>query len=162
MGDGGYAGATAVLRILGCGVAATFLAAVFAFALLSVRMYRSLITINAAMVVLAVVLCTVLIPGQGARGAAIATLSLEVALACAYALALFRARHDLRPRLGTAARTVVALGLAFAVAFAAPLSPLLAAAAGSATLAVAVVALHAAPRELWAALRRTAVVSPPE
>jgi len=158
MGDGGYSGASAVLRILGCGVAATFLASVFAFALLSLRMYRSLITINAGMVVLAVVLCSVLIPSHGARGAAITTLSLEVALACAYALALFRAHRELLPRLGTAARTLVALALAFAVALGPPLSPLLAAAAGSGMLAVAVVVLRAAPRELWEALRQTAAL----
>ena len=158
MGGAGYAESGGVLRILGAGVLATFLAAVFAFALLAVRMYRELIAVNAGMVALAVVLCATLIPADGARGAAIATLSLEVVLACAYAAALFSAHRELRPELGLAARTSVALALAFAVELVAPVSSLPAAAVGSVTLAVAVIALRAVPRELAQALRQPAEV----
>lgn len=157
MGGGGYAGSAVVLRILGAGVPATFLAAVFAFALLALGMYRSLIAINAGMVVLAVALCGTLIPSHGAHGAAISTLSLELVLAGAYAAALFRAHPELRPALGVPLRMIVALAVAYAIALVAPLSSLLAAAVGTAVLAAAVVALRAVPRELIEALRRTQI-----
>lgn len=156
MGGPGYAGSAVVLRILGCGVIATFLAAVFAFALLALRMYRTLIILNAAIVALAVVLCTTLIPAHGAQGAAIVTLSLEVTLASAYAAALFRAQRELRPGLALAPRIAAALALAFAAALAVPLPSVPAAAVGSAVLAIAVVVLRAVPHELVRALRRPA------
>lgn len=156
MGGASYAGSATVLRILGCGVIATFLAAVFCFALLALRMYRTLIILNAGVVVLAVVLCTTLIPAHGAQGAAIATLSLEVVLASAYATALLRSHRELRPELAMATRITVALALAFVAALAVPLSSLPAAGVGSAVLAVAVVALRAVPRELVQAVRRPA------
>lgn len=154
MGGSSYHGSGEVLRILGAGVIATFLAAVFAFALLSLRMYGALIAINAGMVALAVALCVLLIPADGAKGAAIATLSLEVLLATSYATALFANHPELRPRLAMAGRIALALVIAFAAALAAPLSSLLAAATGSAVLAVAVVALRAFPRELRDAFRQ--------
>jgi O-antigen/teichoic acid export membrane protein len=157
MGGEQYAASAGVLRILGAGVLATFVAAVFAFALLAVRMYRELIAVNSGMVVLAVVLCATLIPAHGARGAAIATLSLEVVLACAYAATLLLSHRELRPELGMAARMLLALGIAFAAADLLPVSSLLAAAVGSAVLVVAVVALRAVPHELVQALRRPQV-----
>jgi O-antigen/teichoic acid export membrane protein len=160
IGGGEYASSATVLRILGAGVPATFLAAVFAFAMLALRSYRTLIVINAAMVALAVVLCVTLIPTHGAQGAAITTLSLEVTLAATYGVALFGRHPKLRPELGMAARITLALTLAFAVALLAPVASLLAVAAGSGTLALAVVALRAVPRELLAALRRTAGGAP--
>jgi len=155
MGGGGYSGSVTVLRILGPGVIATFLAAVFLFALLSLRLYRRLIAINAGMIVLAVVLAVTLIPAHGAQGGAVVTLTLEVVLASSYATALFLAHPELRPQLATAARILVALGVAFAVALLLPVPSVAAAAAGSAVLAVAVVALRAFPRELIDALRRS-------
>jgi O-antigen/teichoic acid export membrane protein len=154
MGGSGYAGSGTVLRILGPGVIATFLAGVFLFALLAVRMYRPLIAINAGMIALAAALCATLIPAYGAQGAAIVTLSLEVVLASAYATALFVGHPELRPDLGLAGRIALAIAIAFAVALAVPLSSLLAAAAGTAALAVAVLALRALPRELLDALRQ--------
>lgn len=153
MGGAEFAGSSEVLRILGAGVVATFLSAVFAYAMLALRMYRALITVNAGMVVLAVALCCVLIPAYGARGAAITTLSLEVALASAYATSLLVTHRELRPALGMAGRIIVALALAFSVALIAPLSSLLAAVTGATVLAVAVVGLRAFPRELLHILR---------
>jgi O-antigen/teichoic acid export membrane protein len=151
-----------VLRILGTGVIATFLATVFAFGLLALRMYRTLIILNAGMVALAVVLCALLIPAYGAQGAAISTLSLEVVLAIVYAVALFRAHPELLPASEMAARIAAALSLAFAAALLVPFSSLPAAAIGSAVLAAAVVALRAVPSELLHALRRPAEVGDAE
>lgn len=154
LGGHGYAGSGDVLRILGAGVAATFLSMVFGFALLSVRMYRTLIAINAAAVALAVLLCVTLIPAHGAHGAAIVTLSLEVVLATANGVALVVTHPELRPELAMPMRIAAALAGAFAVALLVPLSSVLAALAGSATLAVTVFAFRAFPREFTQALLR--------
>jgi O-antigen/teichoic acid export membrane protein len=153
LGGPGYAASAGVLRILGAGVVATFLAAVFAFELLALRRYRALITINACMVALAAVLCITLIPADGARGGAFVTLSLEVVLAAAYGATLMLTQPELRPDLGLPTRMIVALGAAFSAALLAPLSSLLAAVAGTLVLVLAVVALRAVPRELLQALR---------
>jgi O-antigen/teichoic acid export membrane protein len=155
MGGSGYPGSVGVLEILAPGVIATFLSGVFLFTLLSLRMYRTMITINAVMIVLAVVLCALLIPAYGATGAATVTLSLEVVLACSCGVALFVSHPQLRPVLGTPARIVIALALAYTLALLVPLAPVFAAAAGSALLAVLVIALRVVPRELWAALRQS-------
>lgn len=154
IGGSGYPGAATALRILGAGVIATFLSAVFAITLLSVGAYRVLIAISAAMIALAVVLCAILIPPHGARGAAIVTLALEATLACAYATALIALHPDLRPRLALAARIAAALAVAFAVALAVPLSSALSAAMGTAVLVVAALALRALPLDLLRAARR--------
>lgn len=153
LGGPGFPGAAAVLRILGAGVIATFLAAVLAMTLLTLRAYRSLIAIGAAMVVLAVLLCAVLIPAHGAEGAAVVTLTLEVVLASTYGAVLSLMHPDLRPPLAGAARIVAALALGFAAALLPPLSPVPAALAGTAVLAVAAAALGALPVELRDALR---------
>lgn len=154
IGGPGYPGAATVLRILGAGVIATFLSAVFAIVLLSLRAYRTLIATSASMVALAIVLCAVLIPAHGARGAAFVTLTLEVTLACAYAIALFATHPELRPQLALTARIAAALALGFAAAIFAPVSSLAAAAIGTAVLAGAALALRAVPLELRDAARR--------
>jgi O-antigen/teichoic acid export membrane protein len=154
IGGPGYPGAATALRILGAGVIATFLSAIFAVTLLSLRAYRVLIAISTGMVVLAVVLCAILIPPDGARGAAIVTLSLEAALACAYATALMAGHPELRPQLAIAGRIAIALALSFGVALAVPVSSALAAAIGTAVLAAAALALRALPPDLLRAARR--------
>jgi O-antigen/teichoic acid export membrane protein len=160
MGGGGYSGSATVLGILGAGVTATFLAAVFAFALLAVRMYRALIVLNAGVVALAIVLCAALIPAYGARGAAIASLTLEVVLATAYALTLLSTHPELRPTLGVTARTLVALAVAFVVALVLPVSSALSAVIGSTVLAIAIVPLRVVPRELLDIVRLRANAEP--
>jgi O-antigen/teichoic acid export membrane protein len=153
IGGPGFPGAATVLRILGTGVIATFIATVFAMTLLSLRAYRLLIATAVAMVALAIILCAVLIPSHGARGAAVVTLTLEVVLACAYGAILCIAHRELRPRLAPLARIALALALGFGAALAAPVSSAPAALIGSAVLAAAAVALQAVPVELLQALR---------
>jgi O-antigen/teichoic acid export membrane protein len=154
IGGPGYHGAATVLRILGAGVIATFLWVVFSVTLLSLRAYRVLITTSSAMVALAIVLCALLIPAHGARGAAIVTLTLEVTLALAYAIALVARERSLAPTLALPARILAALAIAFAAALAAPVSSLPSALIGTVVLALAALALRALPVELAAALRR--------
>jgi O-antigen/teichoic acid export membrane protein len=153
IGGAGFPGSATVLRILGAGVIATFVAAVFAMTLLALRSYRLLIGVSAAMVVLAVVLCAVLVPPHGARGAAIVTLSLEVVLACVYGATLSVAHRELRPELANLARIALAVALGFAAALAVPVSSVPAALIGTAVLAVAAASLRVLPVELLHALR---------
>jgi len=154
LGGSGYPGSATVLTILGCGIGATFLAAVFAFGLLSLRMYRALVIINAGMVVLAAGLCVALIPAYGAQGAAFVTLTLEVVLALAYAVTLFRRHPEMRPRPDRAARILCALAPAFALGLLVPLPAALAALAAALMLTLAAALLRAVPPELVGALRQ--------
>jgi O-antigen/teichoic acid export membrane protein len=153
LGGPKYPGAGDVMRILGAGIGATFLVALFTLAMLSQQMFRRLIAINATILALSILLCVLVIPDHGARGGAIVTVSLEVTLACTYAITLFASHPEMRPELGRAGRIVLALGVAFAAALAAPVSSLLSAVIGTAVLAAAVAALRAAPPELLDALR---------
>jgi O-antigen/teichoic acid export membrane protein len=153
LGGPKYPGAGEVMSILGGGVGFSFLLSLFAFAMLSLQMFRALIVSSACVVALSIVLSALLIPAHGADGGAIVTVTLEVTLATAYAVALFGSHPQLRPALARSGRILLALAVAFAAALATPVSSLPSALIGSAVLAVAVVALRAAPPELLAAAR---------
>jgi O-antigen/teichoic acid export membrane protein len=153
LGGPQYPGAGEVMRILGAGVGATFLLAVFAYALLSQHMLRAMIVINVAILALSILLSVLLIPGHGARGGAVVTVSLEGTLACLFGGTLFVAHPELRPGVGRLARILAALALAFTVALAAPVSSLASAVIGSVVLAIAVALLRAAPPEMMDAIR---------
>ncbi|MGD0385700.1 MAG: hypothetical protein ABSB73_06140 [Solirubrobacteraceae bacterium] len=153
LGGSKYPGAGEVMRILGAGIGGTFLIALLAFAMLSLQMFRPLITINAAILAFAILLSVLVIPGNGARGGAFVTVSLEGTLAFTYAVTVFVTHPELRPSLGRSARIVLALAVAFVVALAVPVSSLLSAVIGTAVLALAVAALRAAPPELLDAVR---------
>jgi O-antigen/teichoic acid export membrane protein len=85
-----------VLRIQGIALAATFLAATWGYALLSLRRYRALMLVNALALAITVTLTLVLAPGHGAKGAAISMTVTEVCLALGYAVALMGRRPDFR------------------------------------------------------------------
>lgn len=114
--DGGPA--VPVLRLLGVGIVATFLVASLGFVLLSLRLYKELILCNAGAFGLSIVLSLILVPEDGAQGAGIVTMVLELTLASAYAVALTVRRPDLRPpvwvlpRLGAAYALGLGAGLA--------------------------------------------------
>jgi O-antigen/teichoic acid export membrane protein len=142
------------LQIMGVGIIATFLVAIWAFALLTLRLYRELIVVNAIVVVLAVVLCVLLIPSHQANGAGVVTATLEVTLAAAYVAVLAYRRPDLRPSLRGVPRVAFALALGFAMAAILPVHPVLAVIAGALAMFVALLALGALPAEFLQALRR--------
>ncbi|HUH80582.1 MAG TPA: oligosaccharide flippase family protein [Solirubrobacteraceae bacterium] len=143
-----------VLQILGAGILGTFLVATWSFALLTLRLYRELIVINGAAVLLAVLLSVLLIPAHAADGAAVTTVTLEIALALAYGVVLSIRRPELRPSLGQLPRVALALGVSFAVAVVIPVSSLVAVVVGVAVLACSLLALRAVPHEFLHAIRR--------
>jgi O-antigen/teichoic acid export membrane protein len=103
--------AAAVLRIQGLAVMGTFVAIACTFPLLSLRRHRELLLANAFGLVVTLVLALSLVPVLEARGAAIATLGAELALASTVTLMLRRARSDLRLPL-SAVPVAFAAGLA--------------------------------------------------
>jgi O-antigen/teichoic acid export membrane protein len=143
-----------VLQILGVGLVGTFLVATWSFALLTLRLFRDLIIVNAVVVVLAVALSAALIPSHQARGAGVVTATLELALAGAYAAVLSYRRPELRPSLRRVPRVLLAFAAAFTVAAIVPLSSVLAVAVGTAVLLPCLLALGALPAEFLQALRR--------
>ncbi|MBA3807486.1 MAG: oligosaccharide flippase family protein [Solirubrobacterales bacterium] len=142
------------LQIMGAGIIATFLVAIWSFALLTLRLYRELILVNGGVVALAVALSVLLIPSHQASGAAVVTASLEVVLAGAYVLVLARRRPDLRPSLRGVPRVGLALAAGLGVAAILPVHPLIAVAAGGLTMLAGLLALGALPAEFLQALRR--------
>jgi O-antigen/teichoic acid export membrane protein len=149
-----YHASIAVLEILGIGVVGTFLVATWSFALLTLRLYRELITINAIVVVLGIALSLVLIPAHEANGGGVVTATLELMLAACYAAVLHRRRPELRPSLALVPRVVLAFAIAFAVAFAVPVSSVFSLAAGTVVLFACLIVLGALPAEFLQALRR--------
>jgi O-antigen/teichoic acid export membrane protein len=118
----GFKPAVSVLQIQGLALITSFMVAVFGSLLLSLRLYRSLLTANGIAVAVATILSVALIPGLGARGAAIAPTAAEACLAVAYAWSLFRARPGLRVSLRLLPRVAFATAVGLGVAYALPIS----------------------------------------
>lgn len=143
-----------ILQILGVGIIGTFLVATWSFALLTLRLYRDLIVVNALTVVLAVVLSVLLIPSHQARGAGVVTATLEITLAGAYAAVLCYRRPELRPSLQQLPRVALALAVAFAVGALIPVYSAIAVVVASVVLFACLLAFGALPAEFLQALRR--------
>jgi O-antigen/teichoic acid export membrane protein len=143
-----------VLQILGAGILGTFLVATWSFALLTLRLYRELIVINGAAVLLAILLSVLLIPAHAANGAAVTTATLEIALALAYGVALSIRRPELRPSLSQLPRIALAFAVSFAVAAVIPVYSLVAVIVGVALLGCLLLALRVVPHEFLHAIRR--------
>jgi len=101
-----------VLQIQGLALMGTFIAASLSFPLLALNRYRAVMYANATGLVATIAIGAALIPSLGARGGAIATVGGEVTLAIVYAVALRKARPDLRLPLGAVPVAAVAGGVA--------------------------------------------------
>jgi O-antigen/teichoic acid export membrane protein len=145
--------AVSVLRLLAIGMPATYVVATLGFALLSTRLYRELIVANGIALGLAVLLSAVLIPAEGADGAAIVTATLELVLAASYCVLLMRARPDLTVLSARMVRIAAAAALALGVALLLLSSPVPAAVAATAAYGAALLAMRAVPAEIGEALR---------
>jgi O-antigen/teichoic acid export membrane protein len=150
----GFGPSIPVLRLQGLAVVTSFLVATWAFGLLSLKMYRQLLVSNAIAAAVAAAGTFALVPVSGARGAAIATLASEAALALAYVVALVRAQPRLRPSLSTVWRVLPAAALGVAVALLVPGPAIALAILSSLVFAGAAYALGAVPPELINALLR--------
>ncbi|HVL97125.1 MAG TPA: oligosaccharide flippase family protein [Solirubrobacteraceae bacterium] len=154
-----FDGAEPVLRLHAVALLFSFLAAPAGYALLSLRRHqrgqrRGVHDQDLAMAALAI-----LVPVDGARGAAVATVIGEAVLAGSGALLVARSGHRLR--IAKAPRIVLAAAVALAPGLVLPALP--AAALGLAIFVGALLALRAVPDELLDEVRRrrAATVPPP-
>jgi O-antigen/teichoic acid export membrane protein len=102
--------AASVLAVQGIALAAMFVSLVWANALLSLGLYRLILVVNMATLVLNGVLVSVLVPLDGARGAAIGTALAEIAAAVLQGLAVVHGRPQLRPSLRNVPFVAIAAG----------------------------------------------------
>jgi O-antigen/teichoic acid export membrane protein len=150
IGGAAFRPAVPVLALQGVGLGAMFVSVVWGNGLLSLGLYRQILAISVAALLLNAALVAALIPLDGSRGAAIGTACAEIVAAIVQALAVARGRPKLRP----SARIVPRVALAAAVACAPlALSPLgvptiVALILSSALFAGALLALRAFPAEL--------------
>jgi O-antigen/teichoic acid export membrane protein len=142
-----FGGAIPVLRIQGLALAASFVAAPWGFALLSLGREHTLMWVNVLGVGAAAAVGAVLIQADGARGGALATVLGEAGLMVAFGIALARARPALTPALWPLARPLLAGGVG-ALAFLLPVPAVPMALAGLAayTLVLAVLGGLPSPR----------------
>lgn len=116
LGGSDFDGAVPALQILAFAIMATFLAAAWGTALITLRAQRNLFWATALGVGVGLALTLVLAPTDGAVGTAVAVLVGEAVRALATGAALVRVQPDLRPRLAVVPKLFVALGLAGSVA----------------------------------------------
>jgi O-antigen/teichoic acid export membrane protein len=112
VGGSEFLPAVPVLRLQAVALLGGFIAATWSYALLSLRMHRSLLIVTAAALVVSVGLSVALVPSLGARGASIASAACEIVVALGYLLALVRAHAHLRPSFVVAPRVALAAGAA--------------------------------------------------
>src|SRR5207248_1229654 len=107
--------AASVLRIQSLVVAMSFISTASAFALLSIRRYRPLMIASLSALVVNVVLALALVPALGARGASLADVLTETAVAVGLTATLARAMPRRRIDLSFLPATALACGLSLSV-----------------------------------------------
>jgi O-antigen/teichoic acid export membrane protein len=150
--------ATAVLRIQGAGVVATFVAAAAAFPLLGLRRTRALLLANLGALITVTTLTLTLAPRLGAQGAALAAVATEALLATASTVALTRASGPALP-LREVPLTLALGAAALALGWAAGVHPLVQATAGLLSFAALLKLTRRFPPELAELLRRRTVAA---
>lgn len=148
VGGSKFAAAAPVLRIQGAAMIASFMVAGWSFALLSLKLYRGLLGVNAVALVVSCALTLVLASTYGATGSATATLCGETTLALGSVIALVRGHPDLRPRLAVLPKVALAAIPSFAIAVALKLPSLPLAVLALAVYALVIVLTRATPQEV--------------
>lgn len=154
MGGAQFAPAAPVLAIQSLVLTATFVNTVWGYGMLSLHLHRTVLVLNVTMLAALVAVLAVLVPLDGARGAAIGTAGVELAAAVAGGVLLVRGRPLLRPRLAIVPKVALATLLAVVPALVLDLPAGLEVLAATVIYAVALRALGAVPRELDALVRR--------
>ena len=150
---GGDESSVSPLQVLSAALVANFLVATWAFALLTLRRYRTLLLSNIAAFLLGGTLTLLLVPSRGALGAAIAVTATECALAFTYFVALLRARPDLRPPVNVLPAVAVAVAVTIASLTLLDLPSVVEAALAPASFVAVLAAFRAIPAELIDAAR---------
>ena len=153
LGGDEYNGAVPVLQIQVFALLAVFVGQTWQLGLLSLRRQAALAWANAGALAVILVAGAILVPAHGARGAAVAAVVGETALAAFVYVSLRRASSVAAPRLGLAPRVVMASLPAFAV-LVLPVPWEVRLVGSLAVFAAAAFAIRAVPVELVHALRR--------
>lgn len=111
LGGAQYTSSATILSLQAFALIGTFLTQIWVFALIAIDRQRAIAQVNAIGVAVVVVLGLTLIPLAGARGAAIAAIVGEAALAVTALALLVRARPALRPAPGHFTRIALATAL---------------------------------------------------
>jgi len=143
-----YAAASGALRILGLALSASFLAACWGFALLSLERYRALLLINALAFLVSCTLTVVLAATDGAQGAAVAMLCGESTLAVGYLIVLGRGHAELRPSAAIVPKIVIAAAPAAALSLGLDLSSAVRTVIVMVVYGLLIVATRATPQEI--------------
>lgn len=117
----GFEPSVDILRILTVSLATKFVIAAWAFALLSLEEYKSVLVANAAAMAIALLLTVVTVPALGATGAAVATIAADLILVLGYAWILVRNRPDISLPKRTAGAVGLAVACSAGLALVAPL-----------------------------------------
>jgi O-antigen/teichoic acid export membrane protein len=143
-----FAGAAPVLRILGLAMTASFVIAVWGYALISIKRYGSLLAANGAALVVSCGLTLMLAATHGARGAALATLGGELTLAAGTAIALMYGHPEFRPRLAILPKVILAAIPGALLVLTTDLPSLVQALLAIAAYALLIALTRAAPQEI--------------
>jgi len=146
------------LQILGVGLGFSFVGASRQYALLALRRHRAILTVNAVAMLVNVTLTLLLVPGHGARGAALALACSEATVATLATVLYARAGGGVRMPWAIIARTALAAALGVGAAVALRDLGSVVQALGTLLVCLAAgIALRALPAELWSLLplRRT-------
>jgi O-antigen/teichoic acid export membrane protein len=150
---------TPILRIMAISLAAKFVIAAWAFALLSIQAYGDVLKANAAALLAAVVLTVVIVPLEGGVGGAIATSAADLTLVAGYAIAMRRNGFGLAVPVRTAVAIVASAGVAAAAVTALPISAGPRAVIATLLYAALLLVAGAIPTEILGLMRRTRQVA---
>jgi O-antigen/teichoic acid export membrane protein len=154
VGGSGFEHSVAVLRILAVALLGTFVIGARGYALLSLDRLRAMLVSNAIALTVVLACGVPLISAYGAKGAAIALVAAELALALSYEWSLSYKRPELRLDVGFLLRAAAATLLAGAAASVIGLPSVAAAVFGSALYIAGLLALGMIPAEIREALFR--------
>jgi O-antigen/teichoic acid export membrane protein len=143
-----------VLRIQGAAIGAMFVGTVWGHALLSLRLYRTILWMSLGILLAGGGVIAALTVADGARGAAIGTVVAEVGLAVGGLIVLAHHDRSLVPSLRPVPRVLAAGGLAACLALVPGLPVVVLTLAAGAVFLALVWALGALPPELVHAIRR--------
>jgi O-antigen/teichoic acid export membrane protein len=152
LAKGGSPTAVDVLEIQSLAILTQFVAASWAYGLLSLHRHRALLVISGSSLAASVILSLILVPVLKAQGAALAFSGAELMLAASSWVLVRKARPGLHFATRTVGRVVVAAALGAAVVFVPGLTSLSRAVIGSVIYWSAVFALGAVPAEMAHAL----------
>jgi O-antigen/teichoic acid export membrane protein len=143
-----FAPSVPVLQIQGAALVATFLTVTWGTGLLALHRHRALLLANLVGLATSGLTTILLVPDHGAKGAAIATLAGESALALSYTVALLGRDRRLRFEIAVIPKVMVAVAAALLIALIPGLERLPLVVAASAAYFAVLWALRAIPKEL--------------